>query len=133
MHYLPEVHEIDKGIYPNGRPEKQVAKPVVTPQTCILPETKTISHIEPRIGQGRAGIKRKTLQFPVPQLHDKPEQPKLLSGRKPIIQIAERPPLQQSQNITQSKTRSKFSTPECLGHHDKVIPVPNYTIPQTLA
>ena len=45
------------------------------------------------------------------KLYDKPEQPKLLPGGKPIIQIAERPPLQQSQDIKQSKTRSKFSTP----------------------
>ena len=38
---------------------------------------------------------------------DKPEQPKLLPGRRPIIQIAEWPPLQQSQNINLSKTKSK--------------------------
>ena len=48
-------------------------------------------------------IKRKTLKFPVSQPYDKPEQPKLLPGRKPIIQIEERP--------TQSKTRSRsFNT-----------------------
>ena len=45
------------------------------------------------------------------QLLDKPE-PKLLLGRRLIIQIAESPPLQQSQNIIQSQTRSKFSIPE---------------------
>ena len=39
------------------------------------------------------------------QLFNKPEQPKLLPGRRPIIQISEWPPLQQSQNINQSKTR----------------------------
>ena len=70
------------------------------------------------------------------QLCDKCEQPKLLPGRKPIIQIPERPILQQSQNITQFKTKLKISTPESsiiLGkpeHHDKVIPVHNYTIPK---
>ena len=57
------------------------------------------------MGQGRAGIKKKMLKFPVSKLYDKSEQPKLLPGRKPIIQIAEWSPLQQSQNITQSKTR----------------------------
>ena len=31
---------MDKGIDPNLRPEKQVIKPIITPQTCILPETK---------------------------------------------------------------------------------------------
>ena len=54
--------------------------------------------------------------------------------RKPIIQIAERP--------TQSKRGSKVSTPESsiipitpnsLGHHAKVIPVSDYTIPQTMS
>ena len=36
------------------------------------------------------------LNFPVPQSYDKSEQPKLLAGRKPIIQIAERSIWQQS-------------------------------------
>ena len=71
---------------------KQVTKQIITPQTLILPEAKIISHIKPRIGQGRAGIKRKTLKFPVSQPYNKPEQTKLLPGRKPIIQIAERTP-----------------------------------------
>ena len=73
------------------------------------------------------------------QLLDKPEPPRLLPGERPIIQIAERFPLQQSQNINQSKTRSKVSIPESSistkssGHHDKVIPISNYTIPQTMS
>ena len=51
------------------------------------------------------------------------------------MQIAERPPLQQSQ----SKTRLKDSLPESSiitkssGYHDKVIPVLDYTIPQTMS
>ena len=36
---LSKVHSIDKGIDPNVKPEKHVIKPVVTPQTHILPET----------------------------------------------------------------------------------------------
>ena len=68
------------------------------------------------------------------QPFDKPEQPRLLPGRMPIIQIAERPILQQSQ----SKTRMKTSVPESSiskssEHHDKVIPVSVYTIPQTMS
>ena len=68
------------------------------------------------------------------QPFDKSEQPRLLPDRRPIIQIAERLPLQQPQ----SKTRSKVSVPESSiitkssGHHDKVIPVSDYTIPQTM-
>ena len=48
---LPEVHGVDKGIYPNIRPEKQVIKPIIT---C---EAKGIPPVKPRLSQGRAGIK----------------------------------------------------------------------------
>ena len=69
------------------------------------------------------------------QPFDKPEQPKLIPGRRSMIQIAERIPLQQFQ----SKIRAKVSVPEsfmlekCSGHHDKVFPVSNYQIPQTMS
>ena len=72
------------------------------------------------------------------ELVDKPEQPKFIPGRRPIIQITERSPLQQSQNINQSKIKSKVSKPKSSlvtkgsGHH-KVIPVSDYTIPQTMS
>ena len=36
-----EVHGIDKGIDPNIRPEKQMIKPVIAPQTCISPDWRT--------------------------------------------------------------------------------------------
>ena len=45
------------------------------------------------------------LRFPISQPYDKCEQPKLLPGRKPVIQIAERPILQHPRNIMQSKTK----------------------------
>ena len=50
---LQEVHGIDKGIDPNISPGKQVIKPIISP------EAKGISQVEPRLGQGRAGIKQK--------------------------------------------------------------------------
>ena len=71
------------------------------------------------------------LKFAVSQPYDKPEQPKLLPGRVPIIQVAKKP--------TQSKTSLKVSIlesaiiPESSGNHDKVNPVSNYTIPQTMS
>ena len=71
------------------------------------------------------------IKFPMCQPHIKPEQPKLLPGRRPIIKIAERP--------IQYKTRSKVSIPESFiitedsGHHDKVIQISDYTIPQTIS
>ena len=80
------------------------------------------------MGQGREDIKQKTIKFPVFPLLDKPEQPKMLPGRRPIIQIAERPILQQPQNIIHSKTTLEISVPETSQFHDKVIQVPNYII-----
>ena len=68
------------------------------------------------------------------QSFNKPKQPKLWPGRRPITQIAERPPSQHSQ----SKLRVKFSVPESLitkssEHHDKSIPVSVYSSPQTMS
>ena len=51
---LPEVHGMDNGLVPYIRPERQTAKPSVT-------QTKArTSTYKPRVGHGRAGIKRKT-------------------------------------------------------------------------
>ena len=135
---LPMVHHIYKGIDPNVRLEKQVIRPVVSSQTHILPETKIYLMLKPRIGHCRPGIKMKMLRFPVFQSYDKPEQTKLLPGRKPIIQIAEGPFFQHLQNVAQSKSRLKFSLKErpiFLGRseqQDKVVPVLQYTIPKTV-
>ena len=90
--------------------------------------------MKPILGQGRTGIKGKIFKFPMSQPFDKPEQLKLLPGRRPIIQTAERPPLQHSQ----SKMTAKISVPESsitkgLEHHDEVTAVSDYTFPQTMS
>ena len=41
---LPQVHSIDKVIDPNRRLEKQVIKPIISP------EVKGISQVKPRLG-----------------------------------------------------------------------------------
>ena len=46
----------------------------------------------------------------MPQNHHKPEQPKLLSGRKPITEIAERPILQ-SPKITSQNVKLVIKQP----------------------
>ena len=92
---LTKLHGIDKGVDPNIQPEKQMIRPVVMPvQSHVSTQSREQYHVKPRSGQGRAGIKKNVPRFPIPQLHDKPEQPKLLPGRKSIIQITERPILQ---------------------------------------
>ena len=47
--------------------------------------------------------------------------------------MAERPILQQSQNIIQPKTRAEISIPESSQLHDKVMTVPTYVIPQAMS
>ena len=73
-----KVHGVEKGVDPN-------VKPVVTPQCHVSTESKDQYHVKPRLGQDKAGIKKKMLRFPNPLPSDKPEQLKLLPGRRPII------------------------------------------------
>ena len=70
---LPEVHGIGKRIYPNLRLEKQVIKPVITP------EAKGISQVKPRLRQGEESVKWKTFGFPMSQPLDKPKQTKIIT------------------------------------------------------
>ena len=61
----------------------------------MFPLSQKSNLYKSRVYQGRAGIERKILQkFPIPQAREKPQQTKLLQGRRPIIQMAERPILQ---------------------------------------
>ena len=50
---LPEVHGIGKGLDPNIQPEKQTLKPIV------VTKAKEVCQINPRLGQGRAGLRCK--------------------------------------------------------------------------
>ena len=84
---LPAVHGVDTGIDPKVWPEKQVIKPI------IITETKDITQIELRLGQGRAGIKRKVKIQTPPQLS------------KPV-QLTGKQNLQHPQNTAQPKTLS---------------------------
>ena len=54
----------------------------------------------------------------------------ILLGR-PIIQFKEKPISQQPQTLAQPKITSKVPVPESSRIHDKIIPVPDYVIPQT--
>ena len=70
---LPEVHETRKGLDPHKIPEKQ-------PQ----PVVKLVIEKKPRLGQGRAGIKRKVKLVPPSQKKEVSIGPDLLRP-KPII------------------------------------------------
>ena len=64
---VPEIHGINKGINPHVKPEKQ--KLLLIPLTCSIPPTNLAQPInkgppthpipKPKIGQGRAGLRRK--------------------------------------------------------------------------
>ena len=68
---LPKVHAIDKGVDPNVRPEKVIIMPVVTSvQSHVPTESTDQCHVKPRLGQGRAGIKKKMVRLSMPQTCD---------------------------------------------------------------
>ena len=70
---LPEVHRVQKGLDPNLRPEKQ----------HILPKQGSLQ--KPKIGQGRAGAKRKKLD-PINQAIKQPsEMSQGIPGRTKIV------------------------------------------------
>ena len=102
---MPKVCGIEKGEDPNLKQEKKVIKALITTvQSHVSTESKGRCNMKPRIGQGRAGIKRKILQrFLMSQSHGKAEEPQLLPGRKSIIQIAERPILQPAKLLVNLK------------------------------
>ena len=59
---LPKVYGVDKGINPHVRTEKQTLKPIT-----VSPETKTPTWKKPRLGQGRAGLRRNVKVVTPPQ------------------------------------------------------------------
>ena len=78
------------------------------------------SQIKPRLGQGRAGIKWK-IKLPVSTLLD-----------RPIIQLKEKLISQQSRYLEQLQITWKVPVPEQSWIDDKIIPVPDYPIPETI-
>ena len=65
---MPEVHGVDKGINPHFQHEKQTLKPVIISQ-----EVKTPTWKKPRLGQGKAGLRRK-VKVVTPSQPNKPAQ-----------------------------------------------------------
>ena len=103
---LPEVHGMGKELDPNILPEKQVIKSI------IASKAKGMSQIKPRIGQGRASLRWKIKTPMSPPIN------------KPIVKLLEKP-------IEQPKVALKVPIPESSSFHDKIIPIPDYAIPQT--
>ena len=102
----PEVHHIGKRLDLNILPEKQMIKPIVAS------EVKGTSQIKPRLGQGRSDLRYKIKTLVPPPIN------------KPIVKLMEKP-------TEQPKVILKVSIPQNSRIHDKIIPIPDYTIPQT--
>ena len=81
---LPEIHDANKGLDPHAQPGKQNPLPIQT----VNREPPTHPIPKPRIGQGRAGLRRKvnTLQ-PIPLSHQVPTQPMTKHVQKAVMPL----------------------------------------------
>ena len=118
---VPEVHGIDKGLIPHVKPEHQIS--VVMPPTDkmppvdrTLPITKGLPTVirppmpKPRIGQGRAGIRRKSrVIMPTPMPIQTPAPPIPTPALRAVQSLPEA--VVQSQEILQSQNHLPASLP----------------------
>ena len=109
---LLEIHGAKKELDPHVQPGKQKSFPIQTVSTG----TPTHPIPKPRIGQGRAGLRRKvnTLQ-PIPLPQQPPTQPMMKHIQKPVMPLPE--PINQSQSHVQSQ-----NLPRPLSQHPLIDP-----------
>ena len=105
---LPEIHGANKGLDPYVQPGKQKSFPIWT----VNKGMPTHPIPKPRIGQGRAGLRRKvnTLQ-PIPLPHQLPTQPMTKHVQKVVV------PLPEPTNQLQSHVQSRILTRPPSQHH----------------
>ena len=110
---MPEVHGANKGLDPHAQPGKQKPLPI----QIINKGTPTHPILKPRIGQGRARLRRKvnTLQ-PIPLPHQLPTQPITKHVQKAVM------PLTEPINQLQSHVKSQF-VPRQLSQHQPIDPL----------
>ena len=121
---LPEIHGVNKGINPHIKPERQ--RPLPTLPTQSIPPTHTTQPVDkglpthpipkPRIGQGRAGLRKKIkTNQPIPLPKQMPAQPILTPAPKEALSLSE--PTNQSQSHVQSQI-----LPRPLSQHHPIDP-----------
>ena len=112
---LPEVHSVNKGLDPHVQPGKQRSFPSLPIQT-IDKGLPTHPIPKPRIGQGRARLRRKvkTLQ-PISLPHQSPAQPIMKHVQKTVM------PLPESTNQSQNHVQPQIM-PRLLPPHQPVDP-----------
>ena len=112
---LPEIHGANKGLDPHVQPGKQMSFPPLPIQT--IDKGLPIHPIpKPRIGQGRAGLRRKVKTFQPISLHNQsPAQPIVKHVQKTVMPLPE--PTNQSQSHVQPQIM-----PRPLSQHQLVDP-----------
>ena len=121
---LPEIHGVNKGINPHLKPERQ--RPLPTLPTQSIPPTHTTQPVDkgppthpipkPRIGQGRAGLRRKVkAPLPIASPHPLPAQPITEHDLRTAV------PLPEPTNQLQSHVQSKI-LPRPLSQHHPIDP-----------
>ena len=128
---LPEIHGVNKGINPHLKPERQ--RPLPTLPTQNIPPTHTTQPVnkgppthpipKPRIGQGRAGLRRKVkAPLPIASPHPLPVQPIAEHDLRTAM------PLPESTNQSQSHVQSQIWPRQLSQHH----PIDPTQIPQQI-
>ena len=109
---MPEVHGAKKDLNLHVKPEKSVQSAHPIPPTCHLRPIHHILHTDqrlptnalppvpkPRIGQGRAGIRRKpNVAPPIPKVIQTPTLPMPMPAPRTVLPLTE--PISQSQDNT---------------------------------
>ena len=107
---LPEIHGANKGLDPHVQPGKQVSFPIQT----VNKGMPTHPIPKPRIGQGRAGLRRKVkAPLPIASPHLLPVQPITEHDSRTAVPLPE--PTNQSQSHVQSQI-----LPRPLSHHHPI-------------
>ena len=110
---LPEIHGAHKGLETHAQPGKQKTFPIQT----VNKGTPTHPVPKPRIGQGRARLKRKVkMTQPIPLPCQPPAQPITKHVQKVVVSLPE--PTNQSQSHVQSQI-----LPRPLSQHHPIDPV----------
>ena len=127
---LPEIHGANKGLDPHVQPGKQRLFPSLPIQTVDKgPSTYPIP--QPRIGQGRARLRRKVKALqPISSSHQLPAHPITEHVLKTVMPLPE--PTDQSQSCVQpqimprSLSQHQLADPTCIGPKIQHRPSPPY-------
>ena len=120
---LPEIHGVNKGLDPHAQPGKQKTFPIQT----MNKGTPKPPIPRPRIGQGRAGLRRKANTILLPQ--QLPTQPMTKHIQKTVMPLPETITQSQSQVQPQVLPRpyiDPIHIPQQIGPKLQHRPIPSY-------